>query len=196
MQSLGTGGANGKIKSKYLHGYAKSFSKRHKLSVAPHTVPWGIWTVALWAPRLKGKEHLGQSGKIFLAHSKLCQTFTWIKRVETKSILLPVWICWIWGYVRMKRKHKFFNVYNFIRLWVNLSILNLNKRHFGLKSRHSYADAMISYTFKVFYVIEHWLGFFILQSWLIMAWIFKTYIVTVDLYTYKTFLRPRIRPLS
>lgn len=150
----------------------------------------------LGASELWHSEHLGQRGKIFLAHSKLCQIFTWIKRVERKSILLPVWICWIWGYVRMKQKHKFVNVYNFIRLWVNLSILNLNKRHFGLKSRHSYADAMISYTFKVLYVIEHWLDFFILQSWLIMAWISKTYIVTVDLYTYKTFLRPRIRPLS
>ena len=36
---------------------------------------------------------------------------------------------------------------------------------------------------EAFYVTEHWLDLFILQSWLMMARIFKTYTVTVHLYT-------------
>ena len=49
-----------------------------------------------------------------------------------------------------------------------------------LKSRHSYADVIIStYTFKAFYVTEHWLDLLISRSWFIGP-------VAVHLYTYQT----------
>ena len=39
---------------------------------------------------------------------------------------------------------------------------------------------------NAFYAIEKWLDLFILKSWLTTARIFKTYTVTVHLYTYET----------
>ena len=51
--------------------------------------------------------------------------------------------------------------------------INPKQFDFEVEVRHSYGDVIISYTFKVFYIIEHWLDLFILRPWLIMAWIFK-----------------------
>ena len=62
-----------------------------------------------------------------------------------------------------------------LKMWIDLKQF----LYLRLKSRHSYADVIIStYTFKAFYVTEHWLDLLISQSWFIMAQLPFIYILT------------------